>query len=554
MNPKIVKLNETSVIIGLEWELLDYGVAERKAVRDILKKNPGVKSGVLVRAADVATLGMMEAGQKKPAVPSGAALLAQANQEAQARVSGQSSSIEDNQWIVVERLSEDEYWVVDIKDGVPLPGCDFVGGYEKVRLYLAEMIEGTGFKVFTTDQEIQAAVSHQAMTIPKGAAELIEELEKPARGNLKTLSGVDPALIGVILVFAVLVGGFFAWDFWKEQSQRRAQQQAASQRASAEAQRLEEEKKSYVQAIEKAVYDALDQGVESVNVALRAPSPREVIRSWLDMVENIPLNHSGWDTQAIDCMMETPSQPICTVKLKRTEMGINRILMTDYPEAEIAGDEASYVLRGPELTLREPSWSQVDSANAFMMGLMSDFQYVRKTGLNYTQGESKDVVQPIAMPTPPPSLFNPMDTQQVVPVSPINTGMAQGVIGLGGEDLWLLEGVSQLIDRNAISLTSMSVDVSSFSKQPWTAQGEFFIRSLPAPVIPVVPGPDGPITIALPEKYKALVSEVPTQGGIAATSALPLEPVPSEAPEPTQPDPDDTGPISLGLPETDPSP
>lgn len=553
MNPKIVKLKEASIVIGLEWELLDYGVAERKAIRDILKKNSGVKSGVLVRAADVATLGMMGPGQKKPNVPSGAALLALANQDAQARVTGQSSSIEDNQWIVVERLGEDEYWVVDIKDGVPLPGTDFVASYEKVRLYLSEMIEGTGFKVFTTDSDIQAAVSHQAMTIPKGAADLIEELEKPSRGNLKTLSGIDPAMVGVIVVFAVLVGGFFAWDYWNEFSQRQAQQRAASERASAEAQRLAAEKQEYVQAIEKAVHEALDQGVESVNSALRIASPRDVIRAWTDIVGQTPLNHSGWSTESLECLMETATQPVCIVNLRRTDMGINRILLTDYPQAEINGDDASYVIRGPELAVREPMWSEVDSAQAFMMGLMSDFQFVRKTGLNYTQGESKDVVQSIAMPTPPASVFNPADTGQATPVPPINTGMAQGTIGLGGEDLWLLQGISQLIDRSAISLTSMSVDVSGYSKQPWTAQGTFFIRTLPAPVIPVVPGPDGPITISLPAKYESLVSDIPTQGGVAATTAMPLAPE-QDAGEQQEPDPRDEGPISLGLPSTDPSP
>lgn len=551
MNPKIVKLNETSVVIGLEWELLDYGVAERKAVRDILKRNPGVKSGVLVRAADVATLGMMGAKEKKPSAPSGAALLALANQDAQARVTGQSSSIEDNQWIVVERLSEDEYWVVDIKDGVPLPGSDFVSGYEKVRLYLSEMIEGTGFKVFTTDPEIQQAVSHQAMTIPKGASELIEELEKPGRGNLKTLSGVDPAMVGVIVIFAVLVGGFFAWDWWKEQADRRAQQQMASQRASAEAQRLEQEKSEYIRAVEGAVNEALERGVESVNMALRTPSPRDVIRSWLDLVEQTPLNHSGWRTQSLECSMETPSQPACLVKLQRTEMGINRILMTDYPQVDIAGDEATYVVRGPDLALRTPSWSEVDSAQEFVMGLMSDFQFVRKTGLNYTQGESKDVVQAISMPTPPPSLFNPMDVDGAAPIPPINTGMAQGSLGLGGEDLWLLEGLSQLIDRSALSLTSMNVDVSGFVRQPWSAQGSFFIRTLPAPVIPVIPGPDGPITIALPSQYQSLASDTPTQGGVPATSAMPL-PLGDDAQD--QPSVEDEGPISLGLPDIDPSP
>lgn len=556
MNPRLIKLNDKDVVIGLEWELLEYGVAERKAVRDILKRNTGVKAGVLVRSADVATLGMMEPGKKKPSGPSGAALLAIANQDAQARSTGKSSSIEDNQWVVVENIGDDEYWVVDIKDGVPLPGSDFVGGFEKVRLYLSEMLEGTGFKVFTNDHEIQDAVGHQAMVIPKSAAEIIDEVEKRSRGNLKTLSGVDPAMVGAVLVFAILVGGYFAWDYWKEYTQRQAQQNAASQRALADRQRAEAERQEYMQSVEKAVYDALDQGIESVNMALRTASPREVIRSWMDIVGKVPLNHSGWDTVSIECEMETPSQPVCLVNLRRTDIGINRILLTDYPQAQISGDTAYYVLRGPELALREPQWSEIDSAHGFMMGLASDFQFVRRTGLDYTQSESKDVVQAITLPTPPASLFSPGNTSQDAPVAPINTGMAQGTIGLSGGDLWLLEGLAQMVDRSAVSLTSMSVNVASMERQPWSAQGTYFIRSLPAPLIPMIPGPEGPMTFELPERYSHLVSEQPVQGGVEASSALPLS-LPESGQDGGQesaPDPDEEGPLFLGLPEVDPSP
>lgn len=462
--------------------------------------------------------------------------------------------------MVVERIGDDEYWVVDIKDGVPLPGSDFVGGFEKVRLYLSEMLEGTGFKVFTNDHEIQDAVAHQALTIPKGASELIEEVEKHSRGNLKTLSGIDPAMVGVVLVFAVLVGGYFAWDYWKEYNQRKAQQNAASQRALADRQRAEAERQEYMASVEKAVYDALDQGVESVNMALRTASPREVIRAWMGIVERVPLNHSGWGITTIECEMETPSQPVCVVNLRRSDIGINRILLTDYPQAQISGDIAHYVLRGPELALREPQWSDIDSAHGFMMGLVSDFQFVRRTGLDYTQSESKDVVQAITMPTPPPSLFSPGAATQDTPVAPINTGMALGTIGLSGNDLWLIEGLAQMIDRSAVSLTSMSVTVSSLERQPWSAQGTYFIRSLPAPLIPMIPGPEGPLTFELPEKYHSLVSEEPAQGGVDASNALPLS-----LPEPGHDDSsgqeqevpaseDEESPLFLGLPEVDPSP
>lgn len=555
MNPKIVKLKDTEVVIGLEWELLNFAVSERKAVREVLKKNPGVKSGVLVRAADVATLGMMPSGHKRPAVPSGAALLALANQEAQAHATGQSSGIEDNQWVVVERLTEDEFWVVDVKDGVPLPGSDFVGGFEKVRTYLTEMLEGTGFKVFTTDEEIQAAVGHLAVMVPKDAAELIASVEKPSLGNLKTLSGVDPNAVLAVLGLVVLGLAYFGWSMWDDYQTKQQQQAAAAARASADAARLSAEKEEYAQAVRTAVLTALDQAVAGVNLALKSPSPREVIHAWYEMVGNVPLNHSGWRTQRVECLMETPTQPVCTVFLKRTVVGLNRVLMIDYPQAEISGDDASYVIRGPELVLREASWGDVDSARVFMGGLMSDLQFIRKTGLNYSQGESKDITQAVAMPTPPASLFTPTDTQAQPAVAPINTGMARGDLALGGDNLWLLTGLSQTLDRTGVALDSLSVDLADTDSQPWSAQGSFMVRTLPAPVIPVIDGPGGPITVDLPEKYRDLVGSGPATGGVSATTGMPL-PAPAAPPgqDPADPDnPPAQEPLSLGLPDA-PSP
>ena len=192
---------------------------------------------------------------------------------------------------------------------------------------------------------------------------------------------------------------------------------------------------------------------------------------------------------------------------------------------------------------------------------MSDLQFIRKTGLNYSQGESKDITQAVAMPTPPASLFSPTDTQAAAPVAPINTGMARGDLALSGGNLWLLTGLSQTLDRNGVALDSMTVDLGDTDGQAWSAQGTFMVRTLPAPVIPVIDSPAGPITVDLPEKYRALVGTGPATGGVTATTAMPLpQPTQEQAPgqegqapaqDPLAPPADE--PLSLGLPGS-PSP
>ncbi len=556
MNPRIIKLQETQVVIGLEWFLLDARdakekqMSERRAVQKVLKENAGVKAGIVVRSADTAVLGLMSKGQKKPAAPSGAALLALASQEAQAKVTGQSSSIEDNQWLVVERLSEDEFWLVELRDGVVVPGSDFVGSFERIRQYLDETLEDAGFKVFTTDLDIQSLISHRLVNhVGRSAAEIISDLEKPARGNLKTLSGVDPTMLLVIAGFFVVVLGFFGYDYFtKMQKERQLREQAAA-RQGQEAMRKKQETEKYVADVKAAILTALDTGVNNVNAALQTPSSRESMGAWVTLIEGIPMNHSGWDTQRVECLMETPEKPVCTVFVKRGAAGINRILLEDYPDAQLNGDEASYVLRGPDLTVRGADWNQLDSANGFMMGLISDLQIIRNTGISYNQTESKDIVQPVSLPTPPASLFKPGADKAAAP-APVNTGVSKGDLGLTGDGLWQLPGLAGMLDRNGIGVKGINVDVKA-EKQAWQLQTEYFIRSLPSPVLPVIVGPEGvgAITVELPEKYKNLRSEQPLTGdrnvnasqGKGESSAAPA----ADAEE---------APLSLGLPEEAPAP
>lgn len=564
MNPRIIKLQNTQVVIGLEWFLLDARdakekqMSERRAVQKVLKENAGTKAGIVVRSADTAVLGLMPKGQKKPSVPSGAALLAFASQDAQGRSTGQSSSIEDTQWMVIERLGEDEYWLVDLRDGVVVPGADFVGDLDKVRQYLDEMLEDPGFKVFTTDPEIQSIAAHRANLISKDASTIIAEIEKPTRGNLKTLSGIDPTMLLVIVAFALLVGGFFGYDYFSKVQKERQMRAQAAARQSEEAQRLKKESDDYVTAVKAAVLTALDTAVSSVNAALGTPGSREILGSWVGLIESVPLNHSGWATERIECLMETPEKPLCTVFVRRGPAGINRILLEDYPDVQLNGDEASYVVRGPDLTARSADWNQLDSAHGLMMGLVSDLQFIQNTGISYNQSASKDIVQAVTLPTPPASLFTPGTEQAAAAPAPVNTGVSKGDLGLTGDGLWQLPGLAKMLDRNGIGVKAVNVDLKS-GKDAWQLQTEYFIRSLPSPVLPVIVGPKdvGAITVELPEKYKALVSKNPMVGNARNVEASEAKGQSAAADaEPAQPAPPaDNAPLSLGLPdETPPAP
>lgn len=552
MSKKIVKINGMPVVVGLEWEPLDSEVSERKAIRDIMSKNKGVKSGVLVRSADIAVLGLLPKEDKKTSAPSAAALVAYANQDVVNTATGQSSSIEDNQWIVVERLGEDQYWIVEVKDGVPLPGSDTVGSLERIRTYLSDdMMDGTSFKVFTTDEDVQNLVSASATIVPKSFADVVAGV-KPSRAGLKTMSGVDPTIVIVIIAFLVIVGGYFAWDSYQTKRKAEIAQATAAANASQQAQKLKAEKAGYEQAVRQAILTALEKGVAQVNTALETPTPASVLESWVEMAETRPMTHSGWNMTRMECAMETPEKPACTVYLERGPYGINRVLLEDYPDVQFDGDGASYVLRGPDLGKRTADWKPLPNANALMIGLMSDLQFIKNSGISYSQAASKEIVQAISMPPAPPSIAKLAGAEEkAVAPPPVQLGVAQGQLGLSGTGLWQIRGLSRLLDRNGLAATTLQITFSG-QDSGWRLENEYFLRSLPAPVLPVIVGADGPITAQLPAKYQAPAGSEPVQGGVQASSGT--APLPSAPGENDKPPGEDNTPLALGLPDDQAAP
>lgn len=572
MKAKIITIGKKNIIAGMTWDILDSKLPERKAIRKFLKANPGVKYGVLVSSITHKSIGVLPAGVKKLNAPSGAALLALAHNEINARSSNQQSttSMEENHWLVVEKLGDDEYWVVEIRDGVVIPESDMIGNLEDVRSQIEMAIEdNTSFRVYTKDEDVKFQLPTGISIQNMGVEDLLGRIDKLSRGDLKTFSGVDPLIIGVVGGVFLVGFGYFAWSFYQDSVKKEQAALQASKRAKEQADKLRTEENNYNEMIKKSVLDSLDVAINTVTQALQTPAPKEVVQSWIKIIENVPFDHSGWTTTDISCSLETPQKPVCEVRLKRTDLGINRILLEDYPDVLIDGDSATYTIHGPDLLLRDAGWGGLDNSVAFSKGVLSDLQFFRHAQLSYTQGASKDIVQAIKIPEPPASLVQAarsakktiQGADKMKKPDPINTGVGKGDLGFSADELWRLEGIADAINLTSVQITNLDVKVS-YNKISWNAKSSFFLRTKPAPIIPVIEGPSGPITIEMPDKYKELISSVPSTGGVAATSGLVIketssgiEPlqgeesgVPSAPTDPNAPPPVQ-GPISLGLPE-----
>lgn len=537
---KVITIDGVSITVGLAWYVVSR---ERAALKELYGKHKGVRNGILLEEGVFKAVGMVPAGQKPPKAPSGAAMVAMANQAHEAgRINGSSASRtsgpatgEDAPWILVESVGPSEYWFVAVKNGLPLPGTDLLLSRADLLGQLQLMAEELPSVVlYSPDAAIRHDMDGLCTTHEKGFNDLIREYQvKTKKAQLRQINGIPSlaiTIIGSLIVIGVLWGGY---DYLIKKQRVAA---AAAQAAANQAQRdqLEyQEKAEYATQVRRAILEALELGKQAVDQRLNTPMPGHVVEQWTGVVQALPFNLNGWRFSNTACAF-VADDSACTVKLNRTELGINRMLMAARPDAIIIGEQAEYSETLEALPRRPSDWTRLEGAPELSVGLVSDLQLLKGAGVRYTNSDSAEIEQPVNMPPPPKSLFQAGTAQPTPQAAPVKMGVAKGTLTVSGDALWQLEGVMKLSNHPALSLTDVAFNLTS-GRASWVVNMEYLIRTAAAPVLPTVALPDNVlITVDLPEKYKIPVSG---SGGVMGVSGSmieePLAPVPTL--DPTDP-------------------
>ena len=512
---KKIKLDDMDVLAGLEWSALPQDQPEKKAMAELLAQTKGVNKGIVIRSNGITAVGRPAAKGPVPKVPSAVALLAFANQKVIQEATGGSSeptTSEEHNWIVAEQVtgSEEEMWLGIVKNGVPVPGGDIVGTRAHIITELTEFLgQSNTFTVFTVDKEVRYNVIGQVTVVEKRFAELVQGVP-PAKAK-PALFSVGGIVAGVILVLAVVLTGlWWGYSAWAEKSRQAAEALSAAQQQEAAAQQQAADKETYEKSVREAMILALKQGVDEINISLSSPSPYENIQAWRDLIYQTNMYQSGWQMQDINCSMEAETTPICRVSLIRGDLGVNRMLMAERPDAVIDGDNAQYTIRMSALGTRPAAFDTIVPSIGFTNGIMSDLQQVRNAGVQHAIQASQEIVKQAPLPAPPASVpvegADPAAAAATTTTAAIQMGVAQGKLVITGQEMWQLAGVARYLDQANIKASELAVKGSSSSSSGngnWSLTLEYFVRTLPQPVLPTVPFGADTITIELPAEYRA---------------------------------------------------
>ena len=558
-----IQIGGQEVLVGLDWDHLDGGVSERRALTNVLNSDnhKGQRLGVIVRGPEDGSVGLAPANAKLPGkIPSAAAWLARAAQVRMHSGSGDSEVATTDaaswNWVVIEKIDDDLFWMVAIYKGVPVPTTDILGSYEVV-IAQGQQFQGMGdFTVHSTDPHIRDSLSIGGPVHPSGFAALVENMDetsiKQADLWLKQVKGLRLPLFLGAMVTLLLLGGLIVG--LHIHSVHLAEMAAAKRAAAAAANQREitQARTKYEADVQLAVYKALEEGKKQVDQALVSPPPSLIIDQWTKLVGAVNLDQSTWQLSKVHCI--GGKVPTCEVSLTRGDMGVNRLLLADHPDAQIDGDKASYTMAGATLANRPADWSRLADARSFMVDLLSDLQLLRNAAITYHQEPSKEVVHTVDMPKTTSEKFKPGSTEKVGPAPVVQMGVATGKLGLGSSQLWQLIGLGEFLDHDGIILHDLDVSMDATGVSNWKINADYLIRSKPQPVMPTILSEGKPLPLTLPKAYAdmhqatggvggsdgeaASLESTPASAstaGTAPTSALPPPPPPPPAtPVPTQ--------------------
>ena len=537
---KLVRFKNIPVVINLDWVALPADQSERSATKAALEQSKGnkPKAGVVVKYGGVTLLGLGPPGAKVINGPSAAAWLSMANQKAIDQPVTQSAGMpstgsgSSNDWIVVENLGDGNYWLVIIRDGVPLPGTDVTFNRETTLDLVREAVETAPFIVYSTDEGIRDDAPSGTIVDNKGFAELVKGT-KPGKAAMRTISGVSVKFLAALGGFMLLVLLWFGYSFYAKQKQLEELRIASAREVAEQNKMMAKDKSMYASQAAQAVINALETGERDLNTALASPSPDDAIRAWVEMVKSVSINQNGWNLTSISCSSEKDGTPTCKVNLNRNEFGINRILMEDHPDAVIVGDTASFVLRGPVPVRRDTNFRGLVRSDAFSSSFVSDLQMLHLAEVKYMIGDSTDVVAAVTMPPVPASIFKPGSNDPVPAPGPVKMGVASGALTFTGDAMWQAEGLREFLRHSNIEAKSLDVAVADMEIGSWSLIAAYYIKNAPEPILPVVVGVDKEVLpVQLPTRFRASPEDLAnwTATTQVAAGQSPAAPGPKGAP------------------------
>lgn len=471
-NVQILTMSKNKWIVGLEWERL--GEEDTKAaIRSSAEKN-GCDFGLLVDYNEKTAIGLSPSNFKGV---SAAEALAYANQ---IELNKKDISNYSPDWIVIEDLGDDKFWMGVIKNGLPAPGYDVILNITEIKENVVELLYDDTFLIFSTSTEVQAIFNSIKIIEPKNLTDLTEQTR--TKSNFKKYRGIPPGVIyGAVAAMFLAGATYFAFEHLE--GQELIQEALRAQEREAEMQR--QKQIEYEQKIKdfEAKKIALEQEAKNKVIHGLSGNPSQMLNAWYHAVGNTEIGTHGWDLTKVSCYYQATEQPkkfACDYLFKRQGLSTNRMFIEDYPDAKLDGDNAVVSRNIPisPASLVNPDISVINSlkgANNWNADMISQLQLLKLVNIDYKFNASNEITFEIpALP------LSPQEEAQGAPLrvpTQQSLGVAQGTLNVTGRDFDFVKEFADNVNFYGTGLRKVDFNIGNAGQISWDATFDYFIST-----------------------------------------------------------------------------
>lgn len=469
---QIIEIKNKKWTVGLEWEILPGEASFKDEAKEIAEKTSS-NFGVIVEHDGQFSIGLSK--KTNPKNPSANLYLAIANQER--RIAEPNNYYPD--WIVVEEVGDDKYWMAIIKNGIPTPQSDAILDITTVKDRIIDLLVNDTFTIYSPCVEIKALFDSQKNVEEVGLNELTADVTTKIK--FLKLRGIPDSVIKAGVAMAVLMGLLYGVYMFME-----GRDLADKQRIFVEKQEAEEKalRDKYAQDLKVWEKQKVQNEIDTQNKIKDAMKliPYGVVSSWYEIVGGIEAGTHGWKLGKIECYVEdsvTKPQASCDILFERTGLSTNRMFLQDYPNAILKGDQA---LVKKSLTIDEryinPNadslLTSLYTAKNWGFDMISQLQLLKIVNIENEIKPSSSITY--TLPAKPLSPEEQKTGQKAQIEEQKSIGYAMGQIIIKNDNFELMKEVVDNVDFKGVSVKKATFEPRNLGEINWTIQLDYYVK------------------------------------------------------------------------------
>lgn len=455
---KIIRVGPYTVLAQVEW-VASQAETQKEAVSEALSQENSKKYGIVIEGLETFAVGLTEKAERATV---GAAWLA-------------DSQKNDGDFVLIEPVGDDEYWMCAIKNGTPFYGSDLVGKFKSIEVEARNILQSGGFRLITSVDKFGEVLGGLAKQYTAAGFESTVKgkggfkVKNLKSGNVMVMSAVALAVIAAI--------GWFAWgeysDYKKQQEMVAKQKVLKAQKAQLEIKTAEEMKAQFNATRDKMIKEKLDL----IQSSLTAQGGAQATSKWTGAFSKLRSSVAGWVYSDAVCEFNG-----CTVELTPIGGATNKDLFRLYPTASLDAKGIAEIRFPVQI---EASATKLDSLRTkaqFEIEGISELQALKGSGFSVEWKQPVPLTVSVPVPKPPVDPKAKPGTVQPVKVKPneiVPIGILKGTFKIEGKNLWSAEGVSRQLKSPEMVLEKleMSFDKSTNGLlKSWTLEGSYYAK------------------------------------------------------------------------------